>query len=278
MSQGGGGYRQKLARSKNDGGNMSSSSRPTTPRTRSKLLTTVLEEWSLGRMSPQKVQKFMFAAKLDIEGCGGQVPLDIELVAGIGSSGVHPEHCDRDLLNLVGNKLAEPYCVEIPMKCNSIRGWHMVEQELWLPHQVFASIFEQYPTAFEAKIQGQAGEVEKFWEAMQGNPQLVDHPVLDIPGYQSCVIPLSLHGDGVPITGVGKSWGKSMDVWSWCSLLASGRTIESREREREREREKERFHRIEGQTSPSPSQNSSADLHLRWCCSISGPCFLEHAL
>ena len=222
-----GGYKQKLARRQGQDGNLGGSSRPETrTRTRSKILTAVLEEWSLGKMSPQKVQRFMFAAKLDIQECGGQVPFDIELVAGIGSSGAHPEHCERDLQNLVGKKLTEPYVLQFPLNCNSPAGWHLVEQELWLPHQVFASIFEHYPTAFEAKIQGQHGEVEKFWAAMQGTPQLVGHPVLGIPDYNTCAIPLSLHGDGVPITGVGKSWGKSMDVWSWCSLLASGRTIE----------------------------------------------------
>ena len=41
-------------------------------------------------------------------------------------------------------------------------------------------------------------------------------------------MPLSLHGDACPVTGVGKSWGKSMDFFSWASLLfAGGTTLES---------------------------------------------------
>ena len=33
------------------------------------------------------------------------------------------------------------------------------------------------------------------------------------------MVPLTLHGDGTPVTGVGKSWGKSGDFWSWASVL-----------------------------------------------------------
>eukprot|EP00972_Heterocapsa_arctica_P013239 1945042-Heterocapsa_arctica.AAC.1 len=31
-----------------------------------------------------------------------------------------------------------------------------------------------------------------------------------------------MHGDGVPVTGVGKSWSKSLDVFSWSSMLGAG--------------------------------------------------------
>ena len=40
-------------------------------------------------------------------------------------------------------------------------------------------------------------------------------------------IPLSFHGDGVPVTGVGKSWSKTKVYYSWESLLASGDTMET---------------------------------------------------
>ena len=36
--------------------------------------------------------------------------------------------------------------------------------------------------------------------------------------------PHFFHGDGVPTTGVGKSWGKSLNVFDWGSLLARGPT------------------------------------------------------
>ena len=39
-------------------------------------------------------------------------------------------------------------------------------------------------------------------------------------------IPIFLHGDGTPITGIGKSWAKSSQIWNWGSLLARGPTRE----------------------------------------------------
>lgn len=38
-------------------------------------------------------------------------------------------------------------------------------------------------------------------------------------------MPISLHGDGVPVTGVGRSWSKSYDVLTWTSWVASGDTV-----------------------------------------------------
>ena len=52
------------------------------------------------------------------------------------------------------------------------------------------------------------------------------HPVRNLPNFRRRAIPLSLHGDGVPVTGVGKSWGESMDIYSWNSLLGSGSTLQ----------------------------------------------------
>jgi len=40
------------------------------------------------------------------------------------------------------------------------------------------------------------------------------------------MIPIFIHGDGVPVKGVGKSWGESCDIYNWGSLLASGGTVE----------------------------------------------------
>ena len=37
-------------------------------------------------------------------------------------------------------------------------------------------------------------------------------------------MPIGLHGDDVPITGVGKAWAQLMTVFSWSSLIATGET------------------------------------------------------
>lgn len=53
----------------------------------------------------------------------------------------------------------------------------------------------------------------------EGLPQFAQHPVAgkDL----RFVVPLSLHGDGTPIAGAGKSWSKMGDFFSWSSMLVS---------------------------------------------------------
>ena len=84
-----------------------------------------------------------------------------------------------------------------------------------LPHLVFNCLHTQYPNAFTELLVGQPGGMQSFWNAMEGTPMMTEHPVLTIENYNQCMVPLCLHGDGVPITGVGKSWSVSMDVFSF---------------------------------------------------------------
>ena len=44
------------------------------------------------------------------------------------------------------------------------------------------------------------------------------------PDWMTRFIPIFVHGDGTPITGIGKSWAKSSQIWNWGSLLGSGNT------------------------------------------------------
>ena len=67
--------------------------------------------------------------------------------------------------------------------------------------------------------------VREFWHAMAGTPAMQDHPVTERADFQNLCVPLSFHGDGVPISGIGKAWGHSVDVFSWRSMLSSGSTL-----------------------------------------------------
>lgn len=73
---------------------------------------------------------------------------------------------------------------------------------------------------------GAPGRIEAFWRAMVGTPLFQNHPVQHREGFRNLAIPISLHTDAVPVVGVGKSWQKSMDCYSWSSLLGSGTTID----------------------------------------------------
>ena len=45
------------------------------------------------------------------------------------------------------------------------------------------------------------------------------------PKSEARTIPISIHGDGLPISGVGKSWQASAEAFSWCSMLSRGSTL-----------------------------------------------------
>ena len=104
------------------------------------------------------------------------------------------------------------------------KGMGSVSTEVYLPHEVFASIYTNYPAAFRKIFASDKEECEHFWTAVEDHPALVGHPIKDVPNWQSKTVPLSLHGDGTPIAGRGKSWSKQMTFWSMASLLVQSST------------------------------------------------------
>ena len=99
-----------------------------------------------------------------------------------------------------------------------------VSTEVYLPHEVFASVYSNYPAAFTKMFAADKEECERFWEAVSDDPALVGHPIKNDPNWRSKTVPLSLHGDGTPIAGRGKSWSKQMTFWSMASLLVTSST------------------------------------------------------
>ena len=58
----------------------------------------------------------------------------------------------------------------------------------------------------------------------RGDPRLLQHPMKSRSHWKRTHVPLSLHGDAVPVTKVGKAGTKSMDVYSTSGLLGVGTT------------------------------------------------------
>lgn len=54
---------------------------------------------------------------------------------------------------------------------------------------------------------------------MRGGEQFQNHPCRF--RNLSRMLPLVIHGDGFPASGIGKSWSKVMDSWQWASLLVN---------------------------------------------------------
>jgi len=65
----------------------------------------------------------------------------------------------------------------------------------------------------------------KFWNAVRGSQHFASHPVRHRAGFEDHCIPLKIHGDGTPVTGLGKGWGKLVDIFSVSSLLICGPTV-----------------------------------------------------
>eukprot|EP00969_Alexandrium_andersonii_P259417 11471375-Alexandrium_andersonii.AAC.1 len=78
-----------------------------------------------------------------------------------------------------------------------------------LPHELMAAMHSKYPIAFQDYVLGEDNAIAEFWASVKPNdPRLIDHPVVNTPGYESLTVPLRLHGDGVPF---GRADGHSLD-------------------------------------------------------------------
>ena len=85
---------------------------------------------------------------------------------------------------------------------------------------------EKHPEFFQLRVLGgDPVHITQFWDAMRDHPALVIHPVKDRAEYKRFAVPLGLHGDGVAISGISKSWSRSVDVYSWSSLIGQGPTM-----------------------------------------------------
>ena len=141
---------------------------------------------------------------------------DLERLANLGVG----SNAKRDLLKLLSNHGFESTEFRLPLRVGSDKqnAFGFFKQAFLLPHMFFSALYCVYTDAFNALF-GNPGDLAKFWASQLGNPNLRGHPMLRKPQWMRRAIPICLHGDAVPVTGIGKSWGKSAEVVSWSSLL-----------------------------------------------------------
>ena len=91
----------------------------------------------------------------------------------------------------------------------------------------FSAIYNHYPDTWSKSIlpDSDTKNMEKFWATVDGHPSLTHH-IRDRANYKTTLIPLALHGDGVPLTGRGKVWQQGFTNFSFFSLLGQGNTGE----------------------------------------------------
>lgn len=137
---------------------------------------------------------------------------------------------DRGHGDIMDNLKQSPYNqavlqTKMPFKKRDLEGVELLMQSIMLPHLFFSTLYHSQPDQFLARMcGGNYGNIEEFWDDMQGSPQCRDNDdLLARADYKQKCLPLSIHGDGVSIVGVKKSWQKKADVFSFCSLLGHGR-------------------------------------------------------
>ena len=191
---------------------------PTRP---SKLVAHCIDRWGFGNdtYSAVEIQALMEAAVED--GCPHP---EVELLAGIGTNGKHPRNCERDLKDLlVDPKFKEAASsISLPIKISKAGTMKEESQTVLWPHFVFATLFNHYRDAFTERLLG--GEADgsmlaSFWDAVKDSSLYIGHPVKTRVDHMLRAIPISMFGDGVPVQGIGKSWGATAEVFSWSGVL-----------------------------------------------------------
>ena len=83
----------------------------------------------------------------------------------------------------------------------------------------FAALHTSYPRAWTKYCLVSEQKLAAFWRANRAGSGSPFTSGLELPADLSRCIPLAFHGDGVQVTGLGKTWADGVDCWSMQSLL-----------------------------------------------------------
>ena len=186
----------------------------------------LVQEWAWGRMTPQQCQKIATLLRADLEAsASGTLDMGtVDFLKGLGTAGRNPQHMHSQLM-----KKFSPESALRPSPFNAIlksgkTGIHFKDLDGLWPHVLFSRIYHEYPKAWEKLVCPSMSALRKFWDDVKNSKQYLNHPIRFRQHHQRLAVPISIHGDGTPVTGLGKSWGKLCDIWSWTSLVTTGQT------------------------------------------------------
>lgn len=212
----------------------------------SELVQHLVFEWAWGHISAVSVQKTAAVACRDQEALLGRLNLSFDHVskglrklASLGNHGKHSGDCNRELQGFLGEPtFPAPLLHQVPLSITKPKAGEEAQQTkdfpIFLPHVLFSHFYNTDRALFERLFLGRysdASSVEGFWEELErrGDPRLLGHPMKKLQGWKSTMIPISLHGDGVPVLQVGKANSKSLDVLSIQSIFnATGSSLLSK--------------------------------------------------
>lgn len=171
--------------------------------------------WSWGYLSLPFVQKIAMAACTDLTNAKAAPYPDLTMLSRLGASGKHPNHMFKGLINnLEPPRLTPALSTPLPIKVSP----HVVEdrtQSIFLPHVLFSDIYHKYPSVWKSRLAPSTEVIDEFWTAMDDHPLVRCTPIASRENYRQLCVPLRVHGDEVPATGVGKAWQKMFLILSW---------------------------------------------------------------
>ena len=130
----------------------------------------------------------------------------------------------RDLVKLLAPVSSLPHAlpVKIPMKGG------LFLQNIQLPHLQFHCMHKHYTDRFNSSFFPEAPHsLRSFWETFSQHICMRDHPALGRLDLYSKGLPIKIHGDAMPVTGIGKVWSKGMLVMNWSGLLSTAASREN---------------------------------------------------
>jgi len=182
----------------------------------------LLELWGYGEMSAHTAQSLAAAAAAaDLGDRNDKAAREIKSLASIGGHGKFGGNMQRDIINMYTTNMPDLYWAEIPIK----DGENVVQVVPWpfvMPTDLFGAMHDNHPVKFKSIVVGGDGELESFWNAQQfdRDPRWGGSSVgvrfQENPALKSLVVPLWVHGDGVPLPPRKRD---SVDVISFGSCM-----------------------------------------------------------
>lgn len=195
---------------------------------KSALCNWLLSMFAWGHFSVQRVQKISSLLMTDLKNAetNDSIWTDLEELSKLGTSGLYANKMHAELMGKCNHlpNLPEPYAFDVQFQ----PPLAVQKQEMLAPHECFAALYHRYPSTWKKTMVPDESHVQRFWNATENHPCLVESPLkTEHPSYKTKCVPILLHGDGVPIVGIGKGWSKIATIFSWCSMLTAPSTKES---------------------------------------------------
>ena len=152
-------------------------------------------------------------------------------LSSLGRSGTVPGNVHRDLVLYLGEP-STPKTFKTSIHVQLQKGKKgksnvvSVNMSFLLPHEYFNYLYTKRRSAFDSIILGgDPNTLPSFWQGVQerNDPRFAElqkTSVVRKPDWMKKAVPLSIHGDAVPVIQVGKPGTKSLEVVSHQSVVA----------------------------------------------------------